>query len=106
MLVPLIGLLIPLFKLMPLLYSWRFRSRIYRRYKKLAAVDPQLQRDDLAANLEEFLTRLNHIEAKVCQTSVPLSFSNELYHLRLHIEMLRNKLVHAASNTGSTNDIQ
>jgi len=104
MLVPLIGLIIPLFKLMPMVYRWRFRSKIYRWYKKLAAVDPELQKDDLAAHLEEYLTRLNHIEDQVCQTSVPLAFSNELFHLRLHIEMLRNKLVHAASNTGSSND--
>ena len=52
-------------------------SKIYRWYKKLAAVDSELQKDDLAAHLEEYLTRLNHIEAKVCQTSVPFSFSNK-----------------------------
>jgi TRAP transporter TAXI family solute receptor len=106
MLVPLIGLLIPLFRVMPMVLRWRFRSKIYRWYKKLAEVDPELQRDDLAPHLDEYLTRLNHIEAQVCQTSVPLSFSNELYHLRLHIEMLRNKLVHAASDTGSSNGFQ
>ena len=51
-------------------------------------------------------TRLNRIEVQVSQTSVPLSFSNELYHLRLHIEMLRNKLVQAASDSGSSDDFQ
>jgi len=81
-------------------------SKIYRWYKKLAEVDPELQKDDLAAHLEEYLTRLNQIEEQVCQKSVPLSFSNELYHLRLHIEVLRNKLVYAASNTGNSNDFQ
>ena len=30
MLVPLIGLIISLFKLMPMVYRWRFRSKIYR----------------------------------------------------------------------------
>jgi len=78
--------------------------KIYRWYKKLAEVDPELQKEDLSTHLDEYLTRLNQIEAQVCQTSVPLSFSNELYHLRLHIEMLRNKLVHAASEAGSSND--
>jgi len=104
MLVPLIGLLFPLVRVMPIVFRWRFRSKIYRWYKKLAEVDPELKRDDLALQLDEYLNRLNNIEAQVCQTSVPLAFSNELYHLRLHIEMLRNKLVHAASNTGSSND--
>jgi hypothetical protein len=32
------------------------------------------------------------IEEKVFNISVPLSYSEELYHLRMHIDMLRNKL--------------
>ena len=106
MLVPLIALFFPLFKLMPMVYRWRFRSRIYRWYKKLTEVDPELLNNDIAAHLDEYLTRLNRIEAQVCQTSVPLSFSNELYHLRLHIDMLRNKLIQAASDTGSSKNFQ
>ena len=59
MLVPLIALFFPFFKLMPMVYRW---------HKNLAEVDPQLQKDDMAAHLDEYLTRLNHIEAQVCQT--------------------------------------
>lgn len=104
MLIPLVALLYPLFKLMPLVYRWRFRSKIYRWYKKLSEVDPEMQKEDLAAHLDEYHERLNRIEAQVCQTSVPLSFYDELYHLRLHIEMLRNKLTKTASNTGCSDD--
>lgn len=96
MLVPLIALFFPLFKLIPMVYRWRFRSKIYRWYKKLAEVDPQRQKDDTAGHREEYLARLNRIETQVSQTSVPLAFSNELYHLRLHIEMLREKLIKPA----------
>ncbi len=78
---------------MPMVYRWRFRSRIYRWYKKLAEVDPELLPDDPAANLAEKISQLNRIEVQVSQTSVPLSFANELYHLRLHIQMLREKLI-------------
>lgn len=99
MLVPLIALFFPLFKLMPMMYRWRFRSKIYRWYKKLAEVDPELQTNDMHAHLDEYITRLNRIEAQVSQTSVPLSFTNELYHLRLHIEMLREKLIKAGEHS-------
>jgi len=58
-----------------------------------------------AENLDENINRINRSEAQVSQTSVPLSFSNELYHLRLHIEMLREKLIksrqHLGNNTSS-----
>jgi uncharacterized protein len=105
MLLPLVALLFPLFKLMPLVYRWRFRSRIYRWYRKLTEVDPGFHKDNLAVNLDEYLAHLDRIEAQVCQTSVPLSFSNELYHLRLHIEMLRNKLVQTVNDSRRANDL-
>jgi TRAP transporter TAXI family solute receptor len=104
MLVPLVALLFPFFKLMPPVYRWRFRSKIYRWYRKLSEVDPELHKDDVSKHLDEYLTRLNRIEAQVCQTVVPLSFSNELYHLRLHIQMLRNKLTQTANNTRNPDD--
>ena len=102
----LLALFLPLFRIMPLVYRWRFRSKIYRWYKKLAEVDPELHRDDTAAHLDEYLARLDRIEGQVCQTSVPLSFSNELYHLRLHIDMLRVKLTQASGQAGSANQSQ
>jgi len=38
------------------------------------------------------------IEEKVCNISVPLSYSEELYHLRMHIDMLENKLKRLIEN--------
>jgi hypothetical protein len=68
----------------------------FKWYKKLAEVDPELLQDDMAAHLDEYITQLNRREVQVSQTSVPLSFANELYHLRLHIEMLREKMIKAS----------
>jgi len=42
--------------------------------------------------LQEYLVKLEGIEEKVSNISVPLSYSEELYHLRMHIGMLRSKL--------------
>ena len=42
--------------------------------------------------MQEYLVKLEGIEAKVANISVPLSYSEELYHLRMHIDMLRGKL--------------
>jgi uncharacterized protein len=92
MLLPLIALLYPLFKLMPPIYRWKMRSRIYRWYSELEAVDPEMKKEDLTENLEKYLSVLDNLEKKVSNISVPLAFSEELYSLRLHIDMLRNKL--------------
>ena len=92
MLVPLFALLYPLFKIMPLIYKWRMRSRIYRWYSELKAVDPEIQKDFVAERLEEYLAKLNEVEKQVSNISVPPAYAEGLYDLRLHIEMLRNKL--------------
>ena len=39
MILPLLGLMLPMFKIVPPLYRWRMRSRIYRWYEQLEAVD-------------------------------------------------------------------
>ena len=92
LLLPFVVVVVPIFKLMPLIYRWRMRSRIYRWYSKLRAFDPERHKDDASERLQEYLVELDGIEGKVAKISVPLSFSEELYHLRMHIDLLRSKL--------------
>jgi len=96
MLVPLVVVFFPLFKIIPPLYAWRTRRRIYRWYSELDAVDPDLNKEEVAASLQEFLVKLDKIEENVCNVTVPPSYSEGLYALRLHIGMLREKLRHSA----------
>jgi len=92
LLLPFVVVVLPIFKLMPLIYRWRMRSRIYRWYSKLRAFDPERHKEEASERLREYLVELDGIEEKVSKISVPLSFSEELYHLRMHIDLLRNKL--------------
>ena len=92
MLLPLVALLFPLFKIMPPVYRWKMRSRIYRWYAKLASLDPEFHKGESAARIEMYLSELDKLEEKVTSINVPLSFSDELYQLRLHIDLLRKKL--------------
>jgi hypothetical protein len=45
------------------------------------------------------------VEEKVSKMSVPLAFSEELYHLRMHIDMLRSKLRHAIKNENEQQEV-
>ena len=92
MLLPLVVLLLPLFKLMPPLYRWRMRSRIYRWYRTLEAVDVDITQGHAHRDLENIIARLDDLEENVATISVPLSFREELFDLRLHIDLLRKKL--------------
>lgn len=88
MLIPLITLMIPLAKILPPAYRWRIRSRIFRWYKDLIRIEREL----LAANdderRQELMDELSAMERDVKDLHVPLSYSDEVYNLRLHIEMV------------------
>ena len=98
LLLPLVAVVLPLFKLMPLIYRWRIRSKIYRWYSKLRAFDPERHKQEGTERLQENLVGLEGIEEKVSNISVPLSYSEELYHLRMHIDLLRSKLKQLIGN--------
>jgi len=92
MLVPLLTLLVPLVKIMPPAYRWQVRRKIYRWYHELHAIDIRHPEQASATQLAELLQRLDAIEEDVQKVRVPLSYSDELYNLRLHIGMLRGRL--------------
>ncbi len=93
MLLPLIALLLPLFKIMPPIYRWRMRSRIYRWYRELLEIDRQVYLDSAARdNGNQLLVELDQIERGISEIHVPLSFAEELYDLRLHVTLVRERL--------------
>ena len=95
MLLPLLGLLLPLIRYLPPFYTWRMRSRIYRWYDTLMDIDYEMLHGDIIERRDEFMSRLNEVELHVSEISVPRGYSRELYDMRIHIEMLRRKLLEA-----------
>jgi TRAP transporter TAXI family solute receptor len=92
MLLPLLTLLIPLMKVVPPTYRWKVRSKVFRWYKELQAVDHGLDECEAGEALRALVAELDRIEHDVTQVSVPYSYAAELYDLRLHIAHVREKL--------------
>lgn len=90
MLLPLFALLLPLIKVMPPLYRWRVRSRIYRWYEELSRIDTALDGGADPELIAELIVELGRIESDIRNIHVPLSYANELYNLRLHLTMIRD----------------
>ncbi|HTH40498.1 MAG TPA: C4-dicarboxylate ABC transporter substrate-binding protein, partial [Rhodocyclaceae bacterium] len=89
MLIPLFAVLYPVAKFAPSLYGWRVRSRIFKRYGELKFLEADVQADETGQQREEFLKRLDAIERAVSRLPAPLAFSDMLYTLRGHIEIVR-----------------
>ena len=98
LIVPLLVLLVPASRLIPALYRWRVRSRIYRWYGTLMTIE----RDILARTsgqpteeqIEEMHRRLDEIEDAANEITTPLSFADQLYVLREHVGLVRHRLEH------------
>ena len=99
LIVPFLALLIPLFRVAPPLYKWRIRSRIYRWYETVREIDALVQDAD-TQGAEAAMKRLKELEKEVASVSVPLSYTGELYNLRVHIGFVEEKLAQLANRSG------
>jgi len=92
MLLPLITLLIPLFKVVPPTYRWRVRSRITHWYRELQAVDLMVMENKDPEKFAEYLAELERIDREVARVTVPVSYASELYSLQMHIAHVRKRM--------------
>ncbi len=93
-LLPLVAVMFPLFKLMPPLYRWRVRSRIYRWYDELQETDSAISLDNnlSAKQIQQLHKQLDRIDNEVEKVKTPLSYADQLYQLLLHTDLVRKKL--------------
>jgi len=85
-----VALLLPLSRIVPPMYEFRIRSRVFRWYGRLRQIEERMQAG--AGTPAELLEELNQLEARVGRIKVPLSYTDELYALRNHIELVRRRL--------------
>ena len=89
------ALVLPLSRIIPPIYVWKVRSRVYRWYGQLRAVEQAIEdvpREAPGSIYATQLRRLNEIEERVNRISIPLSFADELYGLRSHINFVRRRV--------------
>ncbi|MGQ0698906.1 MAG: TAXI family TRAP transporter solute-binding subunit [Panacagrimonas sp.] len=91
-LVPLIVVLIPALRLVPVLYGWRITNRINHRYGEVMALEraalSPLTPDQKAALIE----RLGEIERSIIGAKMPEAYADQIYILRRHIKFVRERL--------------
>jgi hypothetical protein len=90
--VVLLPILIPLVRFAPQIYGWRVRRRIVYWYGALKQIEASARKDGSPGARAEHLLELDRIEAAVDDIAVPLAFSDKLYELRQHIEVVRRRL--------------
>ncbi len=85
-----VAILIPLSRILPPLYQFRVRSRVFRWYRQLRQIEDRGEKGKAAP--AELLAELDRLEAKAARIVVPLSYADELYALRQNIDLVRERL--------------
>jgi hypothetical protein len=106
LLIPILGMLFPLTKIVPPVYQWRMRSRIYRWYGDLMALEADLRNDPDPGRRSEYLDRLSWIDGQIDNTRPPLSFAQERYALRMHADTVRARILEIPEKEGAGKDTQ
>jgi len=92
MLVPIFVLLIPLLKVAPAIYNWRVRSKVFRIYGELKFLEDDLKNHFDPAKLGEYRSRLDALDDEASVLHVPLGFTDLVYTLREHVNLVRHIL--------------
>ena len=93
LLVPLFAVLVPAMKVLPGLLQWRAKTRVFRWYGEIRYLETELANDSRPERAAEILQRLDEIEQGVARTPVPRAYADYAYNLRLHIEVVRNRML-------------
>jgi hypothetical protein len=90
----LLVLMLPLTRVVPPLYQFRVRRRVFRWYARLREVEAKL--DAHTGDAGPLLKELAELDRRVNQIAVPLSYADELYALRHNIDAVRQRVLAGA----------
>jgi TRAP-type uncharacterized transport system substrate-binding protein len=85
---PIAGILYPLWSLLPRLYRWQMQRRVFRYYGELRLLETELTRSGDVGERERVIGRIEDLERRVFELKMPRSFSEMTLNLRRHIRAL------------------
>lgn len=92
LLIPILSILIPLIRMLPVLYNWSMRRRLLYWYNELKELETSLERAPAQTRSMANIAELDRIETGVAAIRVPQHFYDQLFDLRGHIDLVRQRL--------------
>jgi TRAP-type uncharacterized transport system substrate-binding protein len=90
--VPVIVVMIPGLRMLPVLFSWKTRLIFLKWYRALLLLEHDLRGEMDEPKRAQLVARLDEIEHAVNRMKVPASFADQFYSLREHIAFVRGRL--------------
>ncbi|MBC8039060.1 MAG: ABC transporter substrate-binding protein [Opitutaceae bacterium] len=95
--VPLLLVVIPALRLMPVAYRFSIQLKLYRCYRPLLRLERETYQPITPERLAELLEQIDEIEKSINRLNVPASFADRFYWLRSHLLFVRERLKTAAT---------
>ena len=92
LLLPLIFLLLPLLRVLPGIYAWTMRARVYKNYSELVEIEKAAIGPVAAADLDGLERRLDEVQHSLTEMRLPERYRENAYTMQLHIELVRKRL--------------
>jgi TRAP transporter TAXI family solute receptor len=91
LLIPIIAVLYPMFRFLPVLYGWLMRRKIARLYGELRFLEDEIT-DGGPTDRAQLTARLDRLEKQANQLRMPIVYESMMYLLRHHVSIVRNRL--------------
>ncbi len=93
MVVPIATIMLPLFKIVPMVYEWRIRSRIMHWYAQLKTLEKDMAADGAGERHQEHVSEIQRIDEAVGLIPVPLHYSDRFYELKAAVDLVRQRIL-------------
>lgn len=90
--IPILSVTIPAMRFLPMLYTWMIRRRLLQWYDRLKELEVTLDHKPSLAQRAEVSEELQRIDRAVSRLRLPRHFSDQLYDLRGHIDLVEQRL--------------
>ena len=100
LLIPLLTLLLPLIRIVPPILQWRMESRVYRWYRRLAAIESVVGAGTPAA-VARAEVELERLDRDISRIEVPEAYQYLVYRLRSHLDLVRNRVQELSRGQGA-----
>jgi TRAP-type uncharacterized transport system substrate-binding protein len=91
-LIPLVALLYPVFKLLPQMYDWMMQLKITRLYDEIRSIESDMEAKGPAFDANALNAKLDQIDQRANHLQLPTVYASNLYTLRSHIDLVRARL--------------
>jgi TRAP transporter TAXI family solute receptor len=91
-LLPVLGLAVPLIRFGPTLYAWQMETRVWRHYDTLRRIEAEADRTLDPAARAALRQRLEALEGRVARLSLPVTYRRHVFALRRDIAYVRAQL--------------